>query len=168
MFLVGEVREPGTIPMSGPMTLIEALAKAKSTTPEATEVVIIRPAQRNTSGPVMPDQAEDAQTIRIDLKALQRGDLSKNIALKDGDTIFVPHAESVVVSGQVRSPGAVTIGNTTTLRQVLALVGGMTDRAAPGRIRIIRVVNGQQKEVKVKLEDVVRGGDTIVVPPRYF
>jgi hypothetical protein len=36
------------------------------------------------------------------------------------------------------------------------------------RIKVIRIVNGEKKELKVKLTDVVRAGDTIVVPERFF
>jgi hypothetical protein len=36
------------------------------------------------------------------------------------------------------------------------------------RVKVIRIVNGEKKELKVKLTDLVRAGDTIVVPERFF
>ena len=44
----------------------------------------------------------------------------------------------------------------------------MTDRGATNRIKIVRVVNGEKIEIKVKLTDLVQPGDTIIVPERYF
>src|SRR3954464_6651408 len=45
VFVVGEVRNPGPVPLTGGMTLIEALARAGSTLPSASgEVAIVRDA----------------------------------------------------------------------------------------------------------------------------
>src|SRR5919199_392960 len=44
VFIVGEVRTPGTYPLSGDMSLVEALARAGSTLPTASdEAVIVHP-----------------------------------------------------------------------------------------------------------------------------
>ena len=94
--------------------------------------------------------------------------LSQNIALKDGDTIFVPRAESVYVFGQVKNPGAYAIQRNTTVLQALSLAGGVNERGATGRIKIVRIEKGKTLEIKVKLTDIVRPGDTIMVPERFF
>ena len=53
--------------------------------------------------------------------------------------------------------------------QALSLAGGVTPDAANNRIRIIRMEKGVRKELKnVKMTELVRPGDTIVVPERYF
>jgi hypothetical protein len=36
------------------------------------------------------------------------------------------------------------------------------------RIKVMRIEKSQKRELKVKLTDVVRPGDTIIVPQRYF
>jgi polysaccharide biosynthesis/export protein len=94
--------------------------------------------------------------------------LSNNLLVHGGDTIFVPRAESLFVFGQVRSPGQYVVRSGTTVMQVLSLAGGITDRGALNRVRIVRVVNGEKKEIKVTLSDTVQPGDTIVVPERFF
>ena len=94
--------------------------------------------------------------------------MKQNIELHDGDTIFVPRAESAYVFGQVKNPGAFVIQKDTTVLQALSLAGGVTENGAMNRIKIVRMVNGEKKEIKVKLTDVVRPGDTIIVPERYF
>jgi hypothetical protein len=52
--------------------------------------------------------------------------------------------------------------------QVLALSGGVTDRASTTHIKTARIVNGEKQEVRVKLGDLVQPGDTIIVQERFF
>ena len=55
VFIVGEVKEPGTYPLTGDMTFIEAFSRAKSTTSEAAgQAVIVRPPPGKTAGPTRP------------------------------------------------------------------------------------------------------------------
>jgi polysaccharide export outer membrane protein len=90
--IVGEVRTPGTYPIAGDMRLVEVLALAGSTTPMASgEVVIVH---------------ESAKSDRVDLRELENGDLSQNVRLATGDTLFVQRSENVYVFGQGRTPGA--------------------------------------------------------------
>ena len=44
----------------------------------------------------------------------------------------------------------------------------MSTSAAQRDIKIVRIEKGKQVEVKVKLTDLVRPGDTIMVPERFF
>jgi polysaccharide export outer membrane protein len=167
--IVGEVRNPATYPLTGDMSLIEAIARAGSTLPSASgEALIVRAKQGKAgTGPILPT-AENADVQTIDLKSLQSGVLSQNISLQDGDTIFVPRAETIYVFGQVRNPGAYGIQRTTTVLQALALAGGVNERGATGRIKIVRIEKGKTVEVKALLTDIVRPGDTIMVPERFF
>jgi len=159
IFIVGEVRSPGTYPLSGGMSFVEALARAGSTTPSASgEAIIVHANDKSMAAPV-----------RVNLKDLQNGVLSENVALRDGDTIFIPRAESVYVFGQVRTPGAYSLQQkNTTVLQALSLAGGVTDRGAINRVRIVRMVKSQKKEFRVKLDDLVQPGDTVIVDERYF
>lgn len=169
IYVVGEVRNPGTYPLTGEMSLIEAIARAGSTLPTASgEALVVRAkALGPSSGPTLPD-AEKTEVRTVDLKELQSGALSKNVALRDGDTVFVPRAESVYVFGQVKNPGAYPIQRNTTVLQALSLAGGVNERGATGRIKIVRIEKGKQVEVRAKLTDIVRPGDTIMVPERFF
>jgi polysaccharide export outer membrane protein len=170
VFIVGEVRSAGAYPLSGEMTLIEALARAGSTTERARgEALIVRAAAADRpSGPLLPNEPGASEVIRVDLKDLQSGVGARNVFLRDGDTVFVPRAESVYVSGQVKNPGAYALQSDTTVLQALALAGGVTDRGAENRVRLVRIVDGQKQEIKVTLDDLVKQGDTIIVPERFF
>lgn len=176
IYVVGEVRTPGAYPLSGDMRLVEALALAGSTTPTASgEAVIVRAS--NESVVLDPTQVAAAQAaakdpdsvVRVDLRELENGDISQNVPLRSGDTIFVLRAESVYVFGQVKSPGAYPLRQrNTTVLQALSLAGGVSDRGAVGRVQIIRIVDGKKQELRVELTDFVLPRDTIIVPERFF
>jgi polysaccharide export outer membrane protein len=146
IFIVGEVRQPGTYPLTGGITLIEALARAGSTTAAAGgEALIVRePANAQTDKPLLPSQASDSDVTRVDIK------------------------ESVYVFGQVKNPGAYVIQKDTTVLQALSLAGGVTDRGSTTRIRVVRLLAGEKVESKIKLNDIVHPGDTVLVPERFF
>ena len=167
VFVVGEVRQPGTYPLTGGMRLIEALATAGSTLVTASgEVVVVR--APGAGGPVLPGQDKTAEAISVNLRELQSGSTLQNVELSDGDTIFVPLAETIYVFGQVRNPGSYSIQKDTTVLQALSLAGGVTEFGATNRINIVRLVDGEQVEVRVKLNDLVSPSDTIMVPERFF
>jgi len=176
IFVVGEVRNPGAYSLSGDMRLVEALALAGSTLPTSagevvivpagSESMIVKPAAAIGSGPQDP---HPAGVVRVKLRELQNGAPSTNVALTGGDTVFVLRAENIYVFGHVRNPGAYPMPpDVTTVLQGLALAGGVTDRGATSRVEIVRIVNGKQKKLKVKLDEALLPGDTIVVPARFF
>jgi polysaccharide export outer membrane protein len=151
------------------MTIIEALAKAGGVTQNsAEEILIVRaPPGATAAGPAMPTDKE-ATVLRVNMRELQAGALSQNVALHDGDTIVVGRSQAVYVFGQVRAPGAYPIDRGTTVLQALSLAGGVTDRGSTGRIKVVRAADGKKKELKVRLTDVVEPGDTLIVAERFF
>ena len=170
VFIVGEVRNAGTYPLTGDMTLIEALARAGSTLPSASDEVLLvrKKGGANADGPALPSD-DSTDVTRIDLKELQSGiAFDQNLQLKDGDTIFVARAETVYVFGFVKNPGAYPIKKDTTVLQALSLAGGVTDRGATGRIKVVRLVDGKKVELKAKLDFIVKPFDTIMVPERFW
>jgi len=170
VFVFGGVTQPGMYPLTPSMTLMEVLARAGYQ--GASEAIIVR-SKNGSTAPALPDQ-EGSEVIRVNLrefeKELEKGQLSRNVLLADADTIYVPRFDPnrIYVSGQVRAPGAFSVPEKTTVYQALALAGGPTEKAALGKVKIMRLVDGKQKTINAKLEDFVRPGDTIVVPERYF
>jgi polysaccharide export outer membrane protein len=165
-FVLGEVRQAGTFSLGTRTTVLEALLKAGGPTPKAARHVVII---RSASGPVMPGVAESV--TRVDLEALQKGDLGQNVLLEDGDLLFVPESEPAVptyVMGLVNNPGAYQLPVGATVLQALAQAGGVTDRGSTSRIEIVRTVDGKIVELKANLNQTVLPGDTIVVKRRYF
>lgn len=174
IFIIGEVKQPGGLQFTGTMTMIEALARVGSVTDNAAaEALVVRQAP----GSQPPDAAvlkrvqegkDDGNVIRVNLQTLQAGALSENIMLRAGDTIFVPRAESVFISGHVGNPGAYAVRKGMTVRQALAMAGGVTDRGSTRRIQIVRKVDGMERTIDVDLQQLVQPGDTIVVRERFF
>jgi polysaccharide export outer membrane protein len=170
IFVVGEVRQPGTYSLTGNMTLIEALARAGSTMPTAGhEAIIVRqPAGATADKPLLPNQARGSEVERVDIKDLQTGTGDINVALRDGDTIFVPKAEAVYVFGYVKNPGAYPLHKDTSVLQALSLAGGVTERGSTGRIKVVRLIDAKKVEIKIRLNDLVQPGDTVLVTERFF
>jgi polysaccharide export outer membrane protein len=168
VFVVGAVKTPGTFALTGDMTLIEVLAKAGSTSDAAgDEVMLIRGHGRTSA--TLPDAGAADDVIRVSLKDLQGGPAAaRNMALSDGDTVYVPRAQVVYVFGQVKNPGSYPVQSDTTVLQVLSLAGGVLPTGAMNRLQVVRVVAGAKKELKVKLTEGVNPGDTIIVPERFF
>jgi polysaccharide biosynthesis/export protein len=171
VFVMGEVRQPGPVSLTGGMTLIEALARAGSTLPTSSgEVSVVRAAQGGggDARPLVPGEEATTEVFRTSIQDLQSGSLSHNVELRDGDTVFVPRAELVYVFGEVKNPGAYGVQKNTTVLQALSLAGGVTEHGAMNRIQVMRIIKGAKVEIRVKLTDVVRPEDTIIVPQRYF
>jgi polysaccharide export outer membrane protein len=168
VFIVGEVRSPGSYPIKGNMSLIEVLALAGPTTTASSEVVVVHPdPNRNDGGPLLPDAAGTV-SVRVNIRDLQGGQLSQNVALQDGDTIFVPKAETFFVTGHVRSPGSYVYEPGMTVLQAIAVAGGLSDRGSKRGMKVLRIVAGRQMEINAKDTDPVQPGDTIVVRQRFF
>jgi polysaccharide export outer membrane protein len=167
VFIMGEVRAPGSYPIKGNMSLIEVLALAGPTAAASSEVVVVHPdPERTEGGPLLPDTA-GAVSVRVNIRDLQGGMLSQNVALQDGDTIFVPKAETFFVTGHVRSPGSYVYEPGITVLQAIALAGGLSDRGSRRGMKILRVIDGRQVEIGVKDTDPVKPGDTLVVRQRF-
>lgn len=169
IFVFGAVGS-GTLPLAEGETLLEAMVKVGYAS--ASEVVVLR--SKGAKLPLLPDTGSADEVIRVNLRELEKeveqGNLSRNIPLQDGDTIFVPRFDKnrIFVTGQVKAPASYSVPEGTTVLQAITLAGGVTEAASLGRVRIIRIVGDEKKTIKVKLEDTVQPGDTIVVPERFF
>jgi polysaccharide export outer membrane protein len=167
IFVVGEVRSPGKYPITGQMSLIEALAAAGSTTPSAgSEVLVLHSRNTVAAQIVLPDATDEANVQRINLTDLQLGRLDENVALTEGDTVFVPKAERFFITGQVKNPGAYTYERGLSVLQAISLAGGLTDKGSNRRLKVIRSLNGKKTEQGIDLYDAIQPGDTLVIPQR--
>jgi polysaccharide export outer membrane protein len=121
-----------------------------------------------TSGAIDPNVAAQADIIRVNVRDIQMGQLDKNIFVRPNDTIFVTEAAKVFVTGEVRSPGAITFAPGMTVRKAIYTAGGFTADASQGRLRVVREIEGKTKEDKIGLDEPVQPGDTIIVKAKLF
>ncbi|HKD54403.1 MAG TPA: XrtA/PEP-CTERM system exopolysaccharide export protein [Steroidobacteraceae bacterium] len=77
--------------------------------------------------------------------------------------IIVTHADSVFshvnVVGQVTHPQPVAYREGMTVLDAVLAVGGLTQFASGNRARIVRMENGKETVIKVKVADLVNNGD---------
>ena len=85
------------------------------------------------------------------------------------------NSRKVFITGQVAKPGPYSIGAPTTVMQLLAMAGGVTEYADKENISIMRVENGRPVALRFNYKDVtkrknlrqnieLKPGDTVVVP----
>jgi polysaccharide biosynthesis/export protein len=90
-------------------------------------------------------------------------------------TVIKIFSHSVSVVGQVTKPGLYTLGSTTTVLDILARVGGLTEFAKSKNIKILRNEGGSIKQFPFNYKNVIKGkdlqqnivlknGDTVLVP----
>jgi polysaccharide export outer membrane protein len=168
VFVIGEVRLPGSVPVTGGVTLLGLIARAGGLTDMAGgELVVVRSeAGARAAGPSLPAESGTSVVFRASVRDFRTGALARNERLQAGDTIFVPRAQAFQVLGQVRAPGSFVYESGMTVLRALSLAGGATELGAVNRLRILRDVDGKQQELRAKYEDRLEPGDTIFVPTR--
>jgi polysaccharide export outer membrane protein len=176
-FLVlGAVRTPGSYPLQARERVLDAISKAGGIDLDQAgkKGMIIRTENPNT------DQ-ERKIVINLDLQGLLKGmDQISNIFLAEKDVLFIPTAEHFYIIGQVSKPGSYPFADKeVTLVEAIGMAGGFTPIAARNRTRIIRVENGVEKIIEVKVDAITNAGrkiqdviiqphDVIVVPESFF
>jgi len=172
IYVVGEVRTPGRYNIEGPMTLLEVIANAGSTTAAASNTIIVQRYKDGVaaavSAPVEPGDPRYSEVMRINMDELREGKLSANLLLQDADMIIVPPAERFYVDGYVKQPGSFVLRSGMTVRQAITEAGGISERGSTRGVKIIRKdpKNGREIEIDAKMSDPVRPNDTIRVRQR--
>lgn len=67
--------------------------------------------------------------------------------------------EQVRVVGEAAQPLSIPFRKNMTLLDLMIAVGGLTEFAAGNRATLVRTIDGEQTEYRVRLEDLVRDGD---------
>ena len=144
----GEVKKPGGFEYKEGMTVQEALALAEGFTEKADRSGV-KVARQNGSS---------AQTVPVALDAV----------VLPNDLLIVPQAPKLYVNGEVRRPGDYMYEKGLTVHKAITMAGGFTEKAAESRTKVLRVINGQEETISVKLDDLIHPNDIIVVPQRFF
>ena len=164
VFVMGEVRAPNKYSLPGNSTLMDILTLAGSPTPNAGHWVLVNHSRRGV-GPAPLQDSSSVADLKINLADIQSGK-AQNIRIEDGDTIFVPKADRIFVTGQVRTPGYFTYDEDMTVFTAISLAGGLTEKGSNSRISIIRIEKGKRKEIDAKQTDTLKPGDNVYVKAR--
>jgi protein involved in polysaccharide export with SLBB domain len=159
--LSGEVERPGSIHTSAMRRLHEVLLDAGGVTPRGSlrKVTVTR-----------DDQVTELDMLRFELD----GDLTQNPTAEAGMRIHVPpRGGTVSLTGAFRRPGDYEIDAAGSLKELLALTGGLAQNAAPTEGRLTRLGSeGRKETVAVDLTTALvtpgdvplRTGDVLFVP----
>ena len=166
VYFVGGFAKPGVLQLTGDLTLLQAISLMGGVLPEAD----------SEKGFLLRRERK----IPIDFNRLtQKGDLSQNPKLEPGDSVVVPLADSVYVSGEVKKPGPVKYAGDLTLLKALTQAGGLTPLAAGSRVDIMRGDPEKKSRIRVDVDRIMRSpdgnqdvrlhpNDSITVPQRRF
>ncbi len=108
---------------------------------------------------------KSGQTFKVDLyAAINKGDLSQDLVLDDGDLIFIPTLEEggnrVFVFGEVEKPGAYTFpGSDIRLFDAVSKAGGPTVFGSTDATRVVRGTPASPEIITADLKGLIEEGD---------
>jgi polysaccharide biosynthesis/export protein len=169
--VLGQVNKPGLVELDKRTSLLELISKAGGLTKEAGKELIIK---HRSTGKASEEKSID-DVVRVDMEGLvEKGDATQNIDIQDGDTVYVSKEELqyVYVTGEVKKPDAYKYDEKQplTVIQAITLAGGLSAKAAPGRVKVIRKKEDGQNDIfsKADMDMPVLPGDIVVVPESFF
>ena len=148
--VLGEFGTPGLLPVDRAYRVSEILARAGGV--------------RATGGDDIMVSRVNGEQMVLPISTIARGGPAEDPFVQPGDKLYIAMAPNFYIYGQVNAPGAYRAERGMTVRMALARGGGLTDRGSSKRISVFR--NG--KKAKVNLDEVITGGDTLVIGERFF
>ncbi len=177
VMVFGLVGTPGLYKLKGEIPVLELLFMVGNVSKESGNRMVVM--RRDPSDP----QSQPMPALEVNLDdLLLKGDLSKNVMIKPGDVVYVTSSvvgkQRIYVMGEVRSAGPYDFTHSMTLLEAIKMAGGITDYAAPKRVRLIRKEGDKKVTFKFNLKEIssgkksddfiVQAGDVIIVPESWF
>lgn len=135
------------------------------------QVFVWRNPELSTSVPVRPDGKISTPLVE-DMVAVGKTptELARDVEKVLGEYVRSPQVNIIVsnplsafsqvrVIGQVLRPQGVSYREGMTVLDVVLASGGLSQFAAGNRAKVVRTENGKQREIKVKVADLVNQGD---------
>ncbi len=158
--VLGQVARPGLYPLDGADTrLTDVLALAGGVTSDGADTVT-----------VVATRDGRTRHIEVNLPAMYRsGNLSRDLRVHRGDSIYVPRASVFYIYGEVQHPGAYRLAPGMTVMQALSAGGGLTLRDTERGLRIERAAaDGNPRTIDAHLGTRVEPNDVIRVAESWF
>jgi polysaccharide export outer membrane protein len=161
VIILGQVNAPGLYELRGKTTLLEFISTAGGLTQDSGSTATIKRT---------PTDADKTDNIVIDLNRLiKKGDTSLNIEVRDGDSVYIAKADVYYVSGEVKNPGYYKLEDEVTVIKAITTAGGFSKIAAKGKVKVNRVIDGQQQVLEnVSMDMPILPDDVIIVPESFF
>jgi protein involved in polysaccharide export with SLBB domain len=154
-YVLGTVVEKGIFTMDRPLTIIEAVARARGFETGVSRGNVVE--TTDFSGSFL---SRGGARVPVNFEKLfLHGDLSQNIALEPGDYLYFPASASgaIYVLGEVRAPGAVTFDADTNVLSAIATRGGFTLRAWKKHVLVVRGSRDHPETFQVDAFGVLTG-----------
>lgn len=135
-YMLGTVVQKGVYSLDRPITVIEAVARARGFETGLQRGNIVETTDFSRSF-----VSRDGKRLPVDFERLfMHGDLTQNIAIEPNDYLYFPAgaAGEIYVLGEVKGPGAVQYDPDTNALSAIAARGGFTDRAWKTRVLVVR------------------------------
>ena len=160
IFVVGQVRKPGSYTVSSLSTLVNALFVSGG------------PSGKGSMRRIQLKRGERIVSEFDIYDLLLKGDKSKDAQLLPGDVIFVPSiGQLAAISGSVNNSAIFELKNKQTLDDLIMMAGGLTTTAFGQSVLLERIENRTVRTVdeftldKVGLAKPVKDGDVVRVKP---
>lgn len=148
--VLGAVSSPGLVPINRPYRMSDVLARVGGVRDGGADYLVVTSAS--------------GEEKRFAIRDLATGTAENDPAVRPGDKIFIPLADTFYIYGQVNSPGQFSLSSNMTVRMAVARGGGLTESGSDKKISVTR----KGEKVKVKLDDPIQPGDVLVVGERLF
>lgn len=130
VFVVGQVKRPGTYTISSLSSLVDALFASGG------------PSKRGSMRKIQVKRDGKIVTSFDLYDLLVNGDKSKDAKLMPGDVIYVPPVGPLVaLAGSINTPAVFELKDHTTLADAIAYAGGLTNTSAGGNVVIERIAS---------------------------
>ncbi len=150
--IIGMVNRTGVYEFRDRLTLLELLSRAGGIAPDADSHAIVM------------GRAGESRTV--DLRGLLTlGNISLDVVIHDGDSVFIAAAPKFSITGEVRRPGEYRLDEGMTTLRAITLAGGYSERAVTDRFKVIRTESGQERIFEVAADSafLLQRDDIIVV-----
>ncbi len=145
--VLGQVRTPGSYPLTTSQPILKVLSLAGGVTDLADRRVTLR---RHGTG------EEIGYLLSNDPEKM----LSDPVVVRPGDTVIVPKAPIVYILGDVARPGGFAMSANDphlTMLQAIARAGSVNKTAVSSKVRLIRNTDHGQTESRIRLDDMEKG-----------
>jgi polysaccharide export outer membrane protein len=185
VWVLGRLTRPGVYPITGPTTLLEAIAQAGGTSRSESQISTAEISDLRHSFVVRKGEFVPVNFDRL----LRHGDMTQNIYLQSGDFVYVPFSGSreVYVMGAVKFPRALPYVDQMSVVSAIAGTSGMTSydilerndngvttqNADLSHVAIVRGSLSEPQVIIVNYHDIIKGnasdvmlepGDIVHVP----
>lgn len=167
--VLGQVKAPGTFPVTAPRSIFDMIALAGGLTDVADRSITIE------------RHSDAAKKVTFFFSNNAKNAIDDAVLVNPGDKVIVSKAGLVYVLGDVKTPGGYVMSNNSsqlTVLQVVAAAGGTNHSAVPSHARLIRrdgESNYSDKPLQLsamqkgKQSDIpLQAGDIVYVPFSYL